>query len=87
MPHEVRTAAATVEEGEVDPWEQRINSTGCAPQHYALQDCYSETGDWRKCQEHMAAFRLCMSTSTKSKESTKATVTAADTPTTAKTPP
>jgi hypothetical protein len=44
MPHEVRTAAATVEEGEVDPWEQRINSTGCAPQHYVSAAGVQSTG-------------------------------------------
>mmetsp|Transcript_124407 Transcript_124407/g.175525 ORF Transcript_124407/g.175525 Transcript_124407/m.175525 type:complete len:86 (+) Transcript_124407:84-341(+) len=68
MPHGVRSPAATVDDGEVDPWEQRIESTGCATQHYALQDCYDETGDWRKCQEPMKAFRQCMQRSTKSKK-------------------
>mmetsp|Transcript_7483 Transcript_7483/g.19241 ORF Transcript_7483/g.19241 Transcript_7483/m.19241 type:complete len:84 (-) Transcript_7483:2486-2737(-) len=55
------------EDDEVDPWEARIEASGCAPQHYALQDCYAETGDWRKCQSLMKAFQLCMSKNTKAR--------------------
>jgi hypothetical protein len=39
MPHGVRSASAQVGDDEVDPWVQRIEASGCAPQHYALQDC------------------------------------------------
>eukprot|EP00035_Acanthoeca_spectabilis_P026679 m.463785 g.463785 ORF g.463785 m.463785 type:complete len:88 (+) comp23167_c0_seq1:77-340(+) len=58
MGHKTKPPAADDEEA--DPWVQRIEATGCAAQHYALQDCYSETGDWRLCQAAMKSFRLCM---------------------------
>jgi len=48
------------EADEEDAYETRIRNSGCADQHYALQDCYLETKDWRKCSQYMSAFRVCM---------------------------
>lgn len=43
-----------------DPYEARIRRSGCADHNYALQECYMDTKDWRKCREKMEAFRACM---------------------------
>jgi cytochrome c oxidase assembly factor 4 len=35
---------------EPDEWEERIKRGGCAEEHFKLQNCYSDTKDWRKCK-------------------------------------
>jgi cytochrome c oxidase assembly factor 4 len=35
---------------EEDPFEKRLEETGCAKLHYALQDCMDQKKDWRQCQ-------------------------------------
>ncbi|GMM50796.1 Coa4 protein [Starmerella bacillaris] len=47
------------EEDEADPWETRIEATGCYEENEALQICRYDTGDWRKCLKEMKAFRDC----------------------------
>jgi len=47
------------EEEEEDEYEKRIERTGCAAENEALQNCYSETHDWRACKDAMTAFREC----------------------------
>lgn len=47
------------EEEEEDPWDVRIAKTGCYAENERLQLCHAETGDWRKCMDHMKAFREC----------------------------
>ncbi|KAG0268634.1 hypothetical protein BGZ95_002393 [Linnemannia exigua] len=47
------------EEEEEDEYEKRIERTGCSAENEALQMCYAEKHDWRKCQEAMTAFRDC----------------------------
>ncbi|RKO95174.1 hypothetical protein CAUPRSCDRAFT_486, partial [Caulochytrium protostelioides] len=47
------------DDDEEDEWDARIRRTGCFPQHEALQDCYYEKKDWRRCRDEMAAFREC----------------------------
>jgi cytochrome c oxidase assembly factor 4 len=37
-----------------------VEATGCANENDAVLLCYSETKDWRKCKEALAAFRECM---------------------------
>ncbi|XP_043920063.1 cytochrome c oxidase assembly factor 4 homolog, mitochondrial [Protopterus annectens] len=49
------------EDDEDDPVDQMISRTGCASLHYAVQECMAEHQDWRKCQQHVQAFRNCMS--------------------------
>ncbi|KKF92555.1 Mitochondrial genome maintenance protein MGM101 [Ceratocystis platani] len=50
----------TVEtEDEPDPWDVRINNTGCAVENSRLTDCFYETRDWRKCTTEMMNFQNC----------------------------
>ncbi|XP_048798345.1 cytochrome c oxidase assembly factor 4 homolog, mitochondrial isoform X1 [Lagopus muta] len=48
------------EEEEEDPVEAMVSRTGCAEQHWALQECMAEQRDWRRCQAQVQAFRQCM---------------------------
>jgi len=48
------------EEDEEDPFDTRIKKSGCADLHYALLDCMDKHKDWRKCQEHVQAFKTCI---------------------------
>ena len=52
-------------EEEEDFYNVAIHQSGCADQHYALQDCYSERGDWRQCVLEMRQFKECMATQRK----------------------
>lgn len=47
-------------EEEKDLYETLIENSGCSKFHFALQDCYFENNDWRKCQKEMTEFRQCM---------------------------
>ena len=47
------------EEEEEDPFYTIIEKSGCSKYHYALQDCYAETRDWRKCKKEMKDFQAC----------------------------
>lgn len=40
--------------------ELMLKRTGCIELHYKVQECISETGDWRQCQEPVKEFKLCM---------------------------
>lgn len=46
-------------EEEKDEYDIMLDKSGCAKFHYALQDCYFEHNDWRKCQKEMADFKKC----------------------------
>ncbi|XP_019849492.1 PREDICTED: coiled-coil-helix-coiled-coil-helix domain-containing protein C550.01c-like [Amphimedon queenslandica] len=47
---------------ELDQYEASLLKSGCAKEHYQLQECYYDHGnDWRKCQEQMKLFKDCMS--------------------------
>lgn len=49
------------EEEEVDEYDQIINNSGCAAEHYNMQDCYIDNDrKWAACKEEMNAFRQCM---------------------------
>ena len=49
------------DEDEVDEYELRIERSGCAKEHYALQDCYHDNDRrWAKCKDEMNEFRKCM---------------------------
>ncbi|KAI4478017.1 hypothetical protein M0804_012208 [Polistes exclamans] len=43
-----------------DPVEQALKKTGCIELHYQIQECIAETRDWRKCQDLVKKFRVCM---------------------------
>ncbi|XP_052860388.1 cytochrome c oxidase assembly factor 4 homolog, mitochondrial [Anopheles cruzii] len=44
----------------VDPVERMLKNTGCIELHYKVQECIAETGDWRRCQDAVKEFKLCM---------------------------
>lgn len=43
-----------------DPVEEMLKKTGCMELHYQVQECIAETQDWRKCQEQVKKFKVCM---------------------------
>ncbi|XP_017888228.1 cytochrome c oxidase assembly factor 4 homolog, mitochondrial-like [Ceratina calcarata] len=43
-----------------DPVEEMLKRTGCMDLHYQVQECIAETQDWRKCQEQVKKFKVCM---------------------------
>ncbi|XP_078001059.1 uncharacterized protein LOC144453611 [Glandiceps talaboti] len=48
------------DDDEEDPVETMLKRTGCIEYHYAVQECMSETRDWRKCQKEVTEFRQCI---------------------------
>ena len=52
-----RMASESTEE---DVYERLVEKAPCAQFHFKLQECYSEHGDWRRCQGEMEEFRKCM---------------------------
>ncbi|KAL5606527.1 hypothetical protein BROUX41_002930 [Berkeleyomyces rouxiae] len=46
-------------EDEPDPWDVRINDTGCAAENTKLTDCWHDTKDWRKCTAELMEFQIC----------------------------
>ena len=50
------------DEDEVDEYDMIIEKSGCAKEHFALQDCYHDNDrKWAKCKDEMNQFRQCMS--------------------------
>ncbi|GAN00979.1 conserved hypothetical protein [Mucor ambiguus] len=47
------------EEDDDDPYNARIEKTGCYQENEDLQLCFFDTKDWRKCKKEMQAFRAC----------------------------
>lgn len=47
------------EDEEDDPYNARIEKTGCYKENEILQLCFYDTRDWRKCKDEMQAFRDC----------------------------
>jgi len=48
-------------EEEVDEYETIIERSGCAKEHYTLEDCYHDNNrKWAKCKDEMNSFRQCM---------------------------
>ncbi|CAL7946518.1 unnamed protein product [Xylocopa violacea] len=43
-----------------DPVEEMLKKTGCMELHYQVQECIAETQDWRKCQDQVKKFKVCM---------------------------
>lgn len=48
------------EDNVVDPVEEMLKKTGCIDLHYAVQECMAEHRDWRKCQEAVRNFQMCI---------------------------
>ncbi|KAL1444518.1 hypothetical protein MTO96_029825 [Rhipicephalus appendiculatus] len=40
--------------------EEMLKKTGCIDLHYAVQECMAEHRDWRKCQEAVRNFQMCI---------------------------
>ncbi|KAI4502449.1 hypothetical protein M0802_002361 [Mischocyttarus mexicanus] len=51
-----------------DPVEKALKKTGCIELHYQIQECIAETRDWRKCQDHVKKFKVCMEEYNKRKQ-------------------
>ncbi|KAI8087358.1 hypothetical protein BDF21DRAFT_227668 [Thamnidium elegans] len=47
------------EEEDDDPYNERIERTGCFKENETLQLCFYDTKDWRQCTKEMKAFRDC----------------------------
>ncbi|XP_060519785.1 cytochrome c oxidase assembly factor 4 homolog, mitochondrial [Cylas formicarius] len=43
-----------------DPVEEMLKKTGCIELHFKVQECITETQDWRKCQKPVQNFKKCM---------------------------
>ncbi|KAL2128800.1 hypothetical protein VTI74DRAFT_8620 [Chaetomium olivicolor] len=52
-------APAVDADDELDEWDKRIFSTGCADENAKLTDCYYDKKDWRACKDEMEKFRQC----------------------------
>ncbi|XP_034173426.1 uncharacterized protein LOC117601134 isoform X3 [Osmia lignaria lignaria] len=52
--------SVTLEQDVEDPVERMLDRTGCKELHYQVQECIAETQDWRKCQEQVKKFKVCM---------------------------
>ena len=55
------------EEEEEDFFNVTIQQSGCSTEHYALQDCFADKADWRKCKTEMSQFKMCMDKQRKAK--------------------
>lgn len=51
---------SAVADNQDDPVDRMIERTGCATQHAAVQFCFADTRDWRKCQKEVGELKLCM---------------------------
>ncbi|XP_034949030.1 cytochrome c oxidase assembly factor 4 homolog, mitochondrial [Chelonus insularis] len=51
-----------------DPLERMLKQTGCIELHYQVAECIAETQDWRKCQDQVQKFKVCMEKYRKSRE-------------------
>ena len=56
---------SNIEEEEDDPYNARIERTGCAQENEDLQICFYDKKDWRLCQEEMKRFRQCFQANSK----------------------
>ncbi|KAI9317886.1 hypothetical protein BX666DRAFT_1856543 [Dichotomocladium elegans] len=50
---------------EEDPYNARIERTGCAQENEDLQLCFYDKKDWRLCKEEMKRFRECFQSNSK----------------------
>ncbi|KIV84388.1 hypothetical protein PV11_00171 [Exophiala sideris] len=54
MASEGRPVETKTEDEELDDWDQRIFSTGCADEQLRMNDCYYEKKDWRACKNEVS---------------------------------
>ncbi|CAM0136718.1 unnamed protein product [Umbelopsis sp. WA50703] len=50
---------STNNEQEDDPYDNRLQKTGCKEENDNLLVCYADKRDWRLCHAEMQAFRNC----------------------------
>ncbi|XP_072941330.1 uncharacterized protein [Epargyreus clarus] len=48
------------EDPDDDPVESMLKKSGCLELHYKVQECIATTKDWRKCQNEVNDFRVCI---------------------------
>lgn len=53
---------------DIDAVENMLKKTGCIELHHKVQECIVEHQDWRKCQDVLKEFRLCMEKYTMKKD-------------------
>lgn len=58
---------------DVDLVENMLKETGCVELHHKVQECVAEHQDWRKCQDVLKEFRLCIENYTLKKSKLKKT--------------
>ncbi|KRZ93785.1 Cytochrome c oxidase assembly factor 4 -like protein, mitochondrial, partial [Trichinella sp. T8] len=58
---------------DVDQFDKLLEKSGCAKEHYVLQDCYAEHKDWRKCKKEIDALRKCMKVEDRTESADNAT--------------
>jgi len=56
------------DDDEEDPVDKMMEKIGCGEQHYQVQLCMMENKDWRKCQEPVKQFKLCVEASKKKQQ-------------------
>lgn len=44
----------------MDPVDAKLKKMGCLEKHWAVQECFADTKDWRKCQHEVKQFRDCI---------------------------
>jgi len=54
-------------EDEEDLVDKLVNKSGCANEHYLVQECMVEHQDWRKCQAVLKDFQACLTKNQKKK--------------------
>ncbi|EXJ80801.1 hypothetical protein A1O3_07085, partial [Capronia epimyces CBS 606.96] len=54
MSNEEKATRPEAGEDELDEWDQRIFSTGCAEEQLRMNDCYYEKKDWRACKREVS---------------------------------
>ncbi|KRX22648.1 Neuropathy target esterase sws [Trichinella nelsoni] len=58
---------------DVDQFDKLLEKSGCAKEHYVLQECYAEHKDWRKCKKEIDALRKCMKVEDRTQSADNAT--------------
>lgn len=56
----IKSTSTARQEDIEDPVEEMLKRTGCMELHYQVQECIAESQDWRKCQEQVKRFKICM---------------------------
>ena len=59
-PHNREKKPSSSEEEDEDPVDRYLNKSGCADLHFKVQECMVDYKDWRKCQDHVKAFKNCI---------------------------